>query len=313
MSTLQLTEPKLSGFAWSGLEKECFSLTGSIKQDRTAAKNFTDTVKNTKSALQPILREIRDRLNAQGTRNDRTDTPKVGWQAWVRANKTKLGFSLATANRVCGDKPEKKVKVVVLKEDMILSFYGKQYRIVHLPEKEDFKYRKTNNEVEANYLVTLGLRPVEEPAAPVKGKKKGPKVLKGRARHYLTKNTAQSLRGSAVRREKPGFAGRDTVWQITEESPTEGGMRKMPLFIASFDSEADRDLVMERMQQYRKCGHSLTKDEREWLRSTTVLGHSRPVSEWIDKVWPARFHASEEEVDAAIVRLENSSSEDDEI
>ncbi len=107
---LQLNEPKLSGFAWSGLEKECFALTGSIRQDKTAAKNFNDTVKNTKEALRPVLSEIRDRLNAQGMRNDCADTPKIGWQAWVKANNAKLGFSLATANRICGDRAPDKPK-----------------------------------------------------------------------------------------------------------------------------------------------------------------------------------------------------------
>jgi hypothetical protein len=127
--------------------------------------------KKVREQVRPFLLLFREKLSNQGARDGRPT-----WQAWVKSHKHVIHVSLATANRICGDKPEPKVKGVTLKDDMILTFYGKQYQIVGLPEPDSFsprRFPKTKNEVEANYLIHVGLRPVTHPI-PVQ-EEKGPK------------------------------------------------------------------------------------------------------------------------------------------
>jgi hypothetical protein len=90
-------------------------------------------LRRNKDVLLPYLREMHSRFEGvQGERNDlHPDTPTMGWQAWVRSKKEKIGVSLSTANRLlAADREPKPKKKTVEPEAASMSLTPVQQDVV---------------------------------------------------------------------------------------------------------------------------------------------------------------------------------------
>jgi hypothetical protein len=95
--------------------------------------------------LVPYVREMRSRFeDVQGSRNDlHPDTPKIGWQAWVKSKKSVLG-SLATVKRLLAAPKDPPTQLTPVQDAVVKALVGQGFKkkeavtMVKAAEGKDF-------------------------------------------------------------------------------------------------------------------------------------------------------------------------------